>query len=260
MRAERFELMERLAQLPDDMVFFTQITMEAAEDPAFLDAMRRAHIRGALVGVESVTPEGLKDVYKDFNLSGDDARERLQHVRGARRPRARLVHLRPAERPRRDVRRDGGAGRAGRRDVRAVRDADAVPGHGRLRAVGTRRGAAGRVEVDGVPITRHWLIPQERRPKVYIAAPDDVAGRDPPAHAGASGIGSTRCRRIWARADVVQSLRARLAFVLISKLYRQMYANTGIATDTARTARSAKVARWIARPCRRCSRRRRCPN
>ena len=34
-RAERFELMSRLAQLPDDMVFFTQITMEAAEDMSF---------------------------------------------------------------------------------------------------------------------------------------------------------------------------------------------------------------------------------
>ena len=53
--------MAQLAQLPDDLVFYTQITMEAAEDPEFLDAMRRAHIRGALVGVESVTrrrPEG----------------------------------------------------------------------------------------------------------------------------------------------------------------------------------------------------------
>jgi radical SAM superfamily enzyme YgiQ (UPF0313 family) len=59
LRAERFELMERLAQLPPDMVFFTQITMEAAEDVAFLDAMRRANIKGALVGVEAVTPEGL---------------------------------------------------------------------------------------------------------------------------------------------------------------------------------------------------------
>src|SRR5205823_4051625 len=65
MRAERFELMEGLASLPKDMVFFTQITMEAAEDPEFLDAMRKAHIRGALIGVEAVTPEGLKDVYKD---------------------------------------------------------------------------------------------------------------------------------------------------------------------------------------------------
>ena len=63
-RAERFELMARLAQLPSDMVFFTQITMEAAEDPEFLDAMKAARIKGALVGVEAVTPEGLKDIYK----------------------------------------------------------------------------------------------------------------------------------------------------------------------------------------------------
>ena len=39
--------------------------------------------------------------------------------------------------------------------------------------------------------------------------------------------------------------------MLISKLYRQMYANTGIATDSARTNRSARLARWLARPCRR---------
>src|SRR5207245_8725789 len=56
-RDERFELLARLAELPKDMVFFTQITMEAAEDPEFLDAMRKARIKGALVGVESVTPE-----------------------------------------------------------------------------------------------------------------------------------------------------------------------------------------------------------
>src|SRR4029077_4398118 len=67
MRAERFELMEKLAQLPADMVFYTQITMEAGEDPQFLDAMCRAHIKGALVGVESVTEEGLKSVFKTFN-------------------------------------------------------------------------------------------------------------------------------------------------------------------------------------------------
>lgn len=38
-RAERFELMARLAELPaPDLVFFTQITMEVAEDDAFLAA------------------------------------------------------------------------------------------------------------------------------------------------------------------------------------------------------------------------------
>ena len=68
MRHERFELMNALARLPDDMVFFTQITMEAAEDTDFLDAMRRAHIRGALIGVEAVTPEGLKMSTRDSIL------------------------------------------------------------------------------------------------------------------------------------------------------------------------------------------------
>jgi hypothetical protein len=46
-------------------------------------------------------------------------------------------------------------------------------------------------------------------------------------------------------------MKARLAFVLISKLYRQMYANTGIATDSARVQRSAQYARVIATAVRR---------
>ena len=32
--------MAQLEQLPDDLVFYTQITMEAAEDAEFLKAMR----------------------------------------------------------------------------------------------------------------------------------------------------------------------------------------------------------------------------
>src|SRR4029078_11286413 len=68
-------------QLPDDLVFYTQITMEAAEDEEFLDAMQRAHIRGALVGVEAVTEAGLKDIYKGVNLSGDALIARLKTFR-----------------------------------------------------------------------------------------------------------------------------------------------------------------------------------
>jgi hypothetical protein len=79
LRAERFELMERLAHLPDDMVFYTHITMEAAEDPE--DAMSRARIKGALVGVEAVTPEGLKDVHKNFNDAGDQLVDWLRAFR-----------------------------------------------------------------------------------------------------------------------------------------------------------------------------------
>ena len=50
-------------------------------------------------------------------------------------------------------------------------------------------------------------------------------------------------RSVWARSRVRRiAARRALAFVLISKLYRQMYANTGIATDSARVARSARWA------------------
>src|SRR5450432_3614505 len=80
-RAERFLLMEELAKLPSNMVFFTQITMEAAEDTEYLDAMRRANIKGALVGVEAVTPEGLKNVFKDFNYSGERLVQQLNTFR-----------------------------------------------------------------------------------------------------------------------------------------------------------------------------------
>ena len=118
------------------MVFFTQITMEAAEDDAFLDAMRRAHIKGALVGVEAVTPEGLKDVYKGFNDSGEALvtrlrrfRERGVHVLGS------FIFGLPSDRAGhvRGHRRHRGPRRP---DLRAVRDADALSGNRGLRGVG----------------------------------------------------------------------------------------------------------------------------
>ena len=72
--------MAQLAKLPDDMVFYTQITMEAAEDPEFLDAMRRAHPGRA--GRRRVGHAGgLKAVYKDFNEAGDALVARLQAFR-----------------------------------------------------------------------------------------------------------------------------------------------------------------------------------
>ena len=129
LRAERFELMARLAELPRDMVFFTQITMEAAEDEAFLDAMRRANIKGALVGVEAVTPEGLKDVYKSFNEVGEALVERLRKFRehGVYVLGSFIFGL--TERSPLDLRRDSRCRRARGTGVRPVRHADAVSRH-----------------------------------------------------------------------------------------------------------------------------------
>jgi radical SAM superfamily enzyme YgiQ (UPF0313 family) len=249
LRAERFELMAELARLPDDLVFFTQITMEAAEDPAFLEAMAKAHIRGALVGIESVTEEGLKDIYKGFNLYGEALVTRLQafkqhgiHVLGS------FIFGLPSDRAETF---DATAALAERADLTFAQFVMLTPFPGTVDFSKWEQ-ALGRdpVAIDGVPITRHWLIPQARRPKVYTPhptlTPDEVRARTQAVWDRFYSL-----RQIWARSRAVKSLRSRLAFVLISKLYRQMYANTGIATDSARHTRSERWARWLAAPCRR---------
>ena len=70
---KRFDLLNRLAEeVPKDMNFFTQITMEVADDPEYLAAMKRARLRGGLIGIETVTAEGLKATNKGFNSTGQD--------------------------------------------------------------------------------------------------------------------------------------------------------------------------------------------
>jgi radical SAM superfamily enzyme YgiQ (UPF0313 family) len=249
LRAERFELMDRLAQLPRDMVFFTQITMEAAEDEAFLNAMRRAHIKGALVGVEAVTPEGLKDVYKSFNDVGEALVQRLRtfrdhdvHVLGS------FIFGLPSDRPSTFEATADIADRAGLAFAQFVM-LTPYPGTVDFEAWEKRIGGDA-PRVGSIPITRHWLIPQAQRPKVYVPhpvmTPDEIRARTQAVWDRFYSL-----RRIWVRSRCTPTLRARLAFVLISKLYRQMYATTGIATDSARVSRANRWARLIARPCRR---------
>ena len=248
-RAERFELMAQLARLPDDSVFFTQITMEAAEDPDFLDAMRNAHIKGALVGVEAVTPEGLKDIYKDFNDSGEALVERLQnfrshgvHVLGS------FIFGLPSDRA---TTFDATLAVAEQSGVTFAQFVMLTPFPGTIDFEKWENSMGLLPEkVAGIPITRHWLIPQAKRPKIYMSHPvmsaDEIRRRTQDVWDRFYSF-----RRVWARSNVVKSLKSRLAFVLMSKIYRQMYANTGIATDSARVNRSVRWVRWMAGPCRR---------
>jgi radical SAM superfamily enzyme YgiQ (UPF0313 family) len=249
LREERFELMRRLAQLPDDMIFFTQITMEAAEDPEFLAAMRRARIVGALVGVESVTPEGLKSIYKDFNLAGEALVERLRTFR------ANGIHVLGSFifglSTDREETFQATLELATRANITFAQFVTLTPFPGTVDFARWESSIKGREpRVQGVPVTRHWLIPPQHRPKLYsphpTMSPDDIR-----QHTQAVWDSFYSIAEVWRRSSCVRSLRARLAFVLISKLYRQMYANTGISTDSARVSRASRWARWIARPCRR---------
>ena len=248
-RAERFELMRRLALLPSDMVFFTQITMEAAEDPEFLTAMNKARIKGALVGVESVTAEGLKDVHKGFNVYGESLVERLQtfkkhgvHVLGS------FIFGLASDK---DSTFDATVALAQRAGVTFAQFVMLTPFPGTNDfAAWEKSMVEDTTRIAGVPLTRHWLIPQGQRPKVYTPHPvmsaDDIRRGTQGAWDRFYSFGN-----VWERSTCVKSLKSRVAFVLISKLYRQMYANTGIATDSARVGRSAKWARYIAKSARR---------
>lgn len=248
-REERFELMAQLAELPKDMVFYTQITMEAGEDPEFLEAMRRARIRGALVGVEAVTPEGLKAVYKDFNCSGENLIRRLQtfrehevHVLGS------FIFGLPTDRPNTFDATAALAQEAGITFAQFVM-LTPFPGTVDFQRWEKEQESEG-TTVDGVPITRYWLIPAALRPKMFTPHPsmssDEIRERT-------QGVWDTfySVRSIWKRSRCVSSVRARLAFLFVSKLYRQMYAGTGIATDSARQSRARFWARLLAKPTRR---------
>src|SRR5579864_573614 len=249
-RKERFELMARLAELPKDMVFFTQITMEAAEDPQFLDAMRRAKIMGALVGVEAVTPEGLKAVYKDFNCSGEKLVHQLQrfrehgiHVLGS------FIFGLPTDR--RDTF-DATLDLAHNSGLTFAQFVMLTPFPGTVDFERWEKTVQGDDVplVSGIPLTRYWLVPAERRPKMFMPHPtmssEELRHRTQHVWSQFYSL-----RSIWKRSRCAPTIKARLAFLFISKLYRQMYASTGIATDSARVARSARMARLLAQPCRR---------
>jgi radical SAM superfamily enzyme YgiQ (UPF0313 family) len=205
------------------MVFFTQITMESAEDPEYLDAMRRANIKGALVGVEAVTPEGLKAVYKDFNYSGDRLVEQLQtfrkhgvHVLGS------FIFGLPTDKP---------------------------STFGATVELALKAGVTFAQFVMMTPFpgtVDFWLIPTAIRPKMFTPHPgmssDEIRERTQRVWDRFYDI-----RAIWKRSSCTPTLRARLAFVLLSKLYRQMYAGTGISTDSARRKKAKTSARWMVR-------------
>jgi len=248
-RAERFQLMEELAKLPKDMVFFTQMTMEAGEDGDYLDAMRKANIKGALVGIEAVTPEGLKAVFKDWNYSGDALARQLQkfkehgvHVLGS------FIFGLPTDRP---ATFDATVEMAMKAGVTFAQFVMMTPFPGTVDfGRWEKEQALNPTLVGDVPITRYWMIPTEVRPKMFTPHPtmssDEIRDRTQKVWDRFYEWGA-----IWKRSDCVPTLKARVAFIFLSKLYRQMYAGTGISTDSARRKKSKAWARWTAAQCKR---------
>src|SRR5204863_7221762 len=174
---------------------------------------------------EAVTKAGLKDVYKGFNLYGDELIARLRtfkrhgiHVLGS------FIFGLPSDA--KDTF-EATVALAEKADLTFAQFVLLTPFPG---TVDFEKWAAmpenQSRQVDGVSVTQHWLIPEHKRPKLFVDHPtmplEEIRNRTQGAWDRFYSW-----RNVWARSGVVESMKARIAFVLISKLYRQMYANTG---------------------------------
>jgi hypothetical protein len=214
----------------------------------FLDAMHKANIKGALVGVESATAEGLKAVFKDFNLSGDNLVKRLQtfkehgvHVLGS------FIFGLSSDRQDTFA---ATAELAKKADITFAQFVMLTPFPGTVDFDRWEKNQGENCErVAGIPITRHWLIPAAVRPKMFsphgTMSSEEIRERT-------QGVWDNfySLSEVWKRSSCCPNLKSRLAFVFVSKLYRQMYAKTGISTDSARRQKATRMARWLAVPCR----------
>ncbi len=206
-----------MAKLPKDMVFYTQMTMEAGEDGEYLDAMKRANIKGALVGVEAVTPEGLKAVFKDWNYSGEALAKQLQtfkahgvHVLGS------FIFGLPTDKP---ATFDATVNMAIKAGVTFAQFVMMTPFPGTVDfGKWEKEQSVNPTMVGDVPITRYWLIPTEVRPKMFTPHPtmssDEIRERTQKVWDRFYNWSS-----IWERSACTPTLKARVAFMFLSKLY-----------------------------------------
>jgi radical SAM superfamily enzyme YgiQ (UPF0313 family) len=81
-REDRMQLFDEFDRaVPSSFYAFTQMTAEVISDDEYLDAMyQKMRVRGALIGVESFTEEGLKTANKTWNPVGQRMVEAIQKI------------------------------------------------------------------------------------------------------------------------------------------------------------------------------------
>src|SRR4029450_2661253 len=81
-REDRLRLFDEYDRaVPQSLYAFTQMTAEVISDDEYLDAMyEKMRLRGALIGVESFTEEGLKVANKTWNPVGQRMVEAIQKI------------------------------------------------------------------------------------------------------------------------------------------------------------------------------------
>jgi hypothetical protein len=150
--------------------YYWLMLAEAGEDGSYLDAMRKANIKGALVGVEAVTPEGLKAVFKDWNYSGEALAKQLQTIKqhGVHVLSSFIFGL-PTDRA---ATFDATVEMALKAGVTFAQFVMMTPFPGTVDFGRWEKEQSQHPTMVGdVPITRYWMIPIEVRPKMFTPHP-----------------------------------------------------------------------------------------
>jgi radical SAM superfamily enzyme YgiQ (UPF0313 family) len=178
-----------------------------------IQAMQSARIKGELLGVESITQNGLKGIYKGFNASGEDLVARMQtfrqhsvYVLGS------FIFGLPTDTPETFSATSDLADPSGMAFAQFV---PLTPFPGTIDFENWEKATAESKRLPGqAPVTRHWLIPKEQRTKLYIPhpkmMPDEIRIRTQNAWDSFYSL-----PKIWRRSRCASRLRWRLAFLLI---------------------------------------------
>src|ERR1039458_274219 len=195
---------------------------------------------GSFYGMDQI-----KAVYKDWNLSGDALARQLQtfkehgvHVLGS------FIFGLPTDKPSTF---DATVAMAQKAGITFAQFVMMTPFPGTVDfGRWEKEQAENPTMVGDVPITRYWLIPTAVRPKMFTPHPtmssDEIRERTQKVWDRFYNWGA-----IWKRSACCPNITSRIAFMFLSKLYRQMYAGTGISTDSARRKKSKAWAKWTAR-------------
>lgn len=242
--------------VPHKPVAFTQMTSEIVSDPDYLTAAHDLmRVRAALIGVESFTDEGLKDVRKTWNKRGE---EMLGVIRGVEAAGisvlASVILGLPSDTPEtaktmRDfVARSGATmaqfplyspflGTVDTTEMLRDRQMRAAPAGGS--AVPYRPKHS--IEILGDPAYRFWL--DESLPRVVTKHPtmskDDLVREIGKSWDSFYSLPAT-AKRAWSKKQ--WGLRTKICFCLLEQGFRKVYGGYGISADSVSDKKMSKLA------------------
>lgn len=260
-REERMRFFEAYDKdVPNKPAGFTQMTSEIVGDPEYLRAVHdRAHVTAALIGVESFTEAGLKDVRKSWNKKGEEMLEVIRRIEGAGiSVLASIIFGLPSDTPQTARTMRGFVTRSGATAAQftlyspflgtvdtteMLRDRQMrVAAQGGTNVPIAPYRAKHAVEIVGAPDYRFWL--DEKLPRIVTRHPsmsNDAILRE----IGESwkSFYSFRATARRARLKRGWSVKQKICFFLLEQGFNKLYGGYGISADSVSDKKMSQLAR-----------------